>query len=253
MAGTHFKGPLLHGPDSNTRKYGYRVGTGMMPSAEFDTQHFDFTAGAASNLPNDAPGTTAVIDVGATLTENTALGEKSGVVGITSDGTLEGVSVFWPKTILLEAGKKFFMEVRVYSDDADDTDVKFGLSDVTAQVNPEDIWDTTTTDFIAVGVTDGSANLTAVYDKNNGGPVTDTFTNRSGDTLTLADATWTTLAFGFDGALLTFYKDGIHAGYASTAAQVPNDLLLAPYFSARTGGDAAHNVYFDYVRWSQER
>jgi len=246
MADTGFKGPIVHAPATLQGTYAYRSKVGMMDSAEFTVFHDDFIGTSPSNAPADYTWT-AIIDTGATLTNNASLVKKGGIIGITSDGASEGVSIYHPRTVKLESGKRFFMEVSCMTLDADDTDVQFGLSDLSATTDPEDMWDTSNADGVACGVLDGSAAIKLVYDKDNGGPVTET------STLVLSDSTWTTLAFGWDGVSLKFYKNGLFAGQALTTGQVPDDVLLAPFVGARTGGDAAHVVYFDYVRWALER
>lgn len=251
MAGTHFKGPVLHGPHSPKGTYAYRHNAGMMPSAEYAVYHNDFFEAAATNV---IPGTTAIIDTGATIT-NAATDAISytGVLKIASDGTTEGAALYWPKEIQLGQGKKFFMEVRCYTADADDTDVQFGLSAITATTNPEDIWTTTTTDLIAVGVLDGDATVGVLTDKNNGGDAVQL------GTYDLSDATWHTIGFEVSGTAadstmqVKVYVDGQLAITSDTETTIPDDLALAPFIGGRTGGDAAHVVYFDYVRWSLER
>lgn len=243
---------LIHSPIATQAKYAYRSKAGIIPSAEYSVYFNDFYEAASSNA---IPGTTAVIDTGATLTNDGTIC-YTGALDITSDGTSEGVALYWPAAIQLGQGKKFFMEVRCYTEDADDTDVQFGLTDLTATTNPEDLYTTASADLIAVGVLDGDATLGLLTDKNNGG---DTVQLASGTTYDLADATWTTLAFEVTGTAsagtmsVKVYKDGALAITSDTETTIPDDLALAPFIAGRTGGDAAHNVYFDYIRWSLER
>jgi len=248
---TGFKGPIIHGPISAQAAYAYRSQKGMLPSAEYAVYHNDFFEAASSNA---IPGTTAVIDTGATLTnaETDAI-SLTGVLDITSDGTTEGVALYWPKEVQLGQGKKFFMEVRVYTEDADDTDVQFGLSDLTATTNPEDLWTTAAANLIAYGVLDGDATVTMLCDKDNSGAAANL------GSIDLSDATWHTLGIEVSGTAASSnmavkgYVDGKLAITWDVETEIPDDLALAPFIGARTGGDAAHNVYFDYVRWSIER
>lgn len=231
---------IVHGKDGD---YSYRRGMGMFNSFEWVAFYDEFDGSPASNA---YPGWTAIIDTGGTATSAAIAG---GGAAITSDGTTEGVSLYRGKSVQL-SGRKFFMEVRVKTLDADDTDVKFGLTDLIATTNPEDLWATATADGIAAGVTDGSAALTLVYDKNNGGPVTET------SSAVLEDDTWAVLAITYNGAetpgegSLRLWKDGEVIATAATVAQIPEDLALAPFIGARTGGDAAHIVTFDYARYA---
>lgn len=258
MPATHFRGPLVHGPQAGAslrgvQPYAYRNGMGMVPSAEWVVYHEDFNVGIASNAPT---GATAIIDTGATLLAADVDAGDIGAGGagvITSDGTTEGVGCYYPKNVALGDGKKFFMEVRVYTDDADDTDVQFGLSEVNATTNPEDLWTTTATDLISFGVLDGDATVGMLADKNNAG------TSVKLGVHDLSDATWHVLAIEVVGTAggstmeVYGYVDGALSVTWGTETSVPDDLNLAPFFGARTGGDAAHNVYFDYVRWVYER
>lgn len=231
------------------RNYPYQTGMGMINSREWIVHFDDFIGSEASDELNYG-GYLTLQDAGETLVN---ADEHGGAVTISSDGTSEGIGFYLPKCIKL-TGKKFFMEVRAKTADADDTDLVFGLSDLSATSDPEDLWDTSNADGIACGVFDGSAALKLIYDKDNTGPVTETST-----VATLSDATYATLAISYNGATdpgnnaVQFWKDGVLAGAAGTNAQIPEDVVLAPFFAFRTGGDAAHTGTFDYFRWAVER
>ena len=242
---------LVQSPISKVRAYSYRSGCGIIPSAEYSVVFEDFYTAPTTNA---IPGTTAVIDTGATLTAAQADGiSDTGAIDITSDGVSEGVALYWPKGIQLGNGKKFFMEARVYTEDADDTDVQIGLSSVTASTNPEDLWTTAATDVIAFGVLDGDATVKMLCDKNNAG------TSAQTGTRDLSDATYHILGIEVAGSAadgnmsVKGYVDGKLAVEWATETSIPDDLALAPFIGARTGGDATHNIYFDYVRWSIQR
>ena len=253
--GTGITESLYHSKNvSDQAKYAYRKGVGLIPSSEYAVYFNDFFENPSSNA---IPGTTAVIDTGATATAaNAAAIGYNGAIDITSDGTTEGVAMYWPLNVQLGNDKKFVMEVRVYTEDADDTDVQFGLSALTATTNPEDLWTTTATDLIAFGVLDGDATPTMLCDKDNSGSSAET---ASGTDYDLSDATWHTLAIEVGGSAtdssmyVKGYVDGKLAVTWSTETTIPDDLPLAPFIGARTGGDAAHNVYYDYVRWAVSR
>lgn len=251
MATTGLNENLVHSTLSNQERYSYRSGAGITPSAEYSVYMDDFYLAPATNA---LPGTTAIIDVGATVTaaETDAI-SYSGVLKFASDGTTEGATLYWPKGIQLGLGKKFFMECRVYTAAAADTDVQFGLSALTAVVNPEDVWTTAATDLIAFGVLDGDATVTMLCDKNNSGSAAQLGTRD------LSDATWHTLAIEVSGSAsgstmgVKGYVDGKLALTWSGETTIPDDLALAPFIGARTGGVAGNIVYFDYVRWSLQR
>ena len=246
-----FQESLRHSPIETPRDYAYRSQAGLIPSAEYAVFFDDFFLNPSSNA---VPGTSVIIDTGATVTA-AALDAVSytGVIKIVSDGTSEGCSMYWPKGIRLGLGKKFFMEVRCYTEDADDTDVQFGLSIANATTNPEDLWTTASTDLIAFGVLDGDATVKMLCDKNNAG------TSASTGDLDLSDATWHTLAIEVGGTAASSnmwvkgYVDGALAETWATETSIPDDCALSPFIGARTGGAAGHDIYFDYVRWSLQR
>jgi len=244
---TGFTEPLVHSPRSNQAQYAYRSGKGIIPSAEWVVFHDEMVDSPASNA---LPGYSTVIDVGATLTAAATDGFSGGIVAIASDGVSEGVVNYLPKTVQIGT-KKWFMEVRCYTVAANDTDVQFGLSIANATTNPEDLWTTAATDLIAFGVLDGDATPGLLVDKNNSGT---TVSKPSGTAFDLSDATWHTLAIEGQGtSFVKAYVDGQLAVSHTTAATIPDDAVLVPFFGARTGGVAGNLIYFDYLRFSIER
>jgi len=239
---------IVHAKDTN---YPYRRGMGMFPSAEWVTFFDDFTGGVASNVPDGWAA--AIIDTGCTITN---AGLAGGVVLIDSDADNEGAAAYLNKSVAL-AGKKFFMEVRVKMEDVSASTFQFGLSDLTAVTNPEDIWTTTTTDYISFGNLD-AATVSLTYDKDNGGTVTETNTNTTA--ATLADDTYAVLAIAYNGATdptagaLTAYVNGTQVASALTHGQVPEDLPLAPFFGALAGHATTADVFhLDYFRFAVQR
>ena len=248
---THLQGDIRQSAISTGVDYTYRSNSGIIPSAENAVYFNDFFENPSSNA---IPGTSVVIDTGATVTAAaTDAISYTGVLKFASDGTTEGSAMYWPKGIQLGLGKKFFMECRVYTAAAADTDVQFGLSSLTATTNPEDLWTTTAADLIAFGVLDGDATVTMLCDKNNSGAAANL------GTIDLSDATWHTLAIEVTGTAaagtmgVKGYVDGKLAITWDVETEIPDDLTLAPFIGARTGGVAGNIVYFDYVRWSLER
>jgi hypothetical protein len=233
--------------------YLYRTGKGMIPSAEWVTFMEDFHGLITSNAPS---GWSTIIDTGATLTTFTTTATNGGVVQITSDAASEGVAIYRPRTVVL-SGKRFFMEARFRTSNATDSTVKFGLSDLTATTNPEDLWTTTAASFIAVGIDDGAATPTLVYDDNNTGPVTQTSTSTTA--IVVAD-TWHTVAFDYNGSTATgggvgalnVYFDG-GLVLTSSTAQLPITRVLSPYIGHLAGNGAVRTCDIDYVRYSIQR
>ena len=251
MAGTSFKGPILHGPETSRLLYPYRTGKGMIPSAEWFVFHDDFEGIVTSNVPDR--WSAAIIDTGCTIT-NADL--AAGALLFDSDADNEGAACYLEKCVALN-GKKFFMECRVKVEDASAMTFQMGLSILNATTNPEDIWTTASTDYIAFGTLD-SAEAVLTYDKNNGGTVTETSSDSTA--ATLADDTYATLAIAYNGAStladgsLKAYVNGVETAAALTEAQVPDDVVLAPFIGMLAGHATTADVaHVDYVRFALER
>jgi len=237
-----FKGPLVHSNRSNQEGYAYRNGFGMMNSAEFYVKHEDFTDTITTNAPT---GWTAIIDTGATIVADTTAGSATGVLYFDSDGTTEGAAIYLPEVLQLVSGKRMFMEMRFKTEIADDSDVQFGLSSVTATTNPEDLWTTASADVLAFGTLDGSAATVLLADLANAGTAVVT------GTISLVSATWHTLAIYFDGTRAYGYVDGNLS--ASTITTVPVGVTLAPFIGFRNGSAATTEGQCDYLRIVMER
>lgn len=243
---TSFSSPINHSPVGVGKSYAYRGGTGMMPSAEWVVVMDDFTGAVTTNVPIGWDA--AVIDTGATVVTDTTAAYGTGVLLFDSDGATEGVAIYGEKSIQLTAGKKFWMELRFQTELADDSDVQFGLTSLTATTNPEDLWTTTATDLVAFGVLDGDATVTMLADKSNSGSTAEL------GTIDLVSAQWHTLAIFYDGAKLHGYVDGQKAlTWAQAAATIPTGVALAPFFGFRNGSAATTEGHADYVRIVLER
>jgi hypothetical protein len=260
-AGAHgagFKEPIVfaHGA-SPASKYRYRNGLGMVPSAEFYVFHDDFlsfmpTTSVTNGQPANTPTgwTSAVIDTGATAVVSSATSApaaSTGVLIVDSDGAAEGVALYLPKGVQLVSGKKFFMEIRTYVENADDCDLQFGLTDLTATTNPEDLYTTTAANLITFGVLDGDATTGMLADIANGGSSV-----QAGD-IDVSDATWHILAISYDGVNAHGWVDGQKSLTLTTAANIPLATALAPFIAFRNGSAATNEGFFDYVRFSMER
>lgn len=243
---TGFTVPVVHSPVSASKAYSYRSKMGLVPSAEFLVFHDDFIGAVTTNVP--AGWDAAVIDTGATVVTDTTAAYGTGILLFDSDGATEGAAIYHEKGIQLTAGKKFFMEIRFQTELADDSDVQFGLSALTAVTNPEDLWTTAATDLVAFGVLDGDATVTMLADKSNSGSTAELGTRD------LTSAAWHTLAIGYDGSKLKGYVDGkLALTWSQADATIPTGVALAPFVGFRNGSAATTEGHLDYVRIVLER
>src|SRR3569623_353759 len=223
--GAGFTESLVHAPVSNYGAYKYRSKMGLMDSAEFSVEFNDFRKLVTSNVPIGFSA--AIIDTGSTLTMATDM----------------------PKATQLTSGKKFFMEMRCRTNNASEVDLQFGLSDLTATTNPEDLWTTTAANLDAFGLLAGSAYPKMLSDKSNGGTSVQAQTVKA-----LSSDTDYVLAIGYDGTTLSGFINGVEVlTWSGAATTIPTGVALAPFFGARTGATAANTVTVDYVRFVIER
>jgi hypothetical protein len=257
MPGSAFGTPLLDSRKSTGNKYAYRHRMGLVPCAEFDVFHDDFhsfmittaiTNGPVANTPlNGWSG--AVIDTGATVVADTTVGHHTGALLFDSDGATEGAAIYTTKSFQLVSGKRFFMETRFKTEVADDSDVQFGLSALTAVSNPEDLWTTAAADLVAFGVLDGDATVKMLADKSDSGSTAET------GTIDLTSATWHTLGIYFNGgSVLQGYVDGALAlTWAQASTTIPTGVTLAAFVGFRNGSAATTEGHCDYIRVVSER
>lgn len=255
--GSGISASLVHAPASPQGPYSYLSGIGMAPSREWSVFFDDFysfigtadiTNGPVANTPWGWQS--SAIDTGSTAVFLTtaALG-ANGVLNLSDATVSEGVAIWGPKAIQLTAGKRFMMETRVRTSDVTDNALQFGLSDLTASTNPEDLWTTVAANLVAVGILDGAATVGMLIDAGNSG------TARVEGTRSMVVDTWHTLALYYNGVNITCYVDGkqslVWTGAAST---IPTGVALAPFFGTLNGnGAGAATNYFDYIRWASER
>lgn len=228
--------------------YPYRSQKGMLPSQEWVYVFDDFNQTIATNVPTGWAA--AIIDSGCTVT----LSGANGRAVFTADAASEGAAIYRPASIQL-GGRPFYMELKgQIAAAADDVLFGFGLTDLSATTNPEDLGTTASSDFIRFGLNDGAANPVLVYDKDNTGPVTQTATD-----VTISAATDYIWAIEYTGAStagdarLHAYINGNRVLTSSTPAQIPEDLPLAPYIMMVSGNGAAHVASVDYIRWAYLR
>jgi len=222
---------------------------GMMPSSEFRVMHEDFDSIFATNA---IAGWAAIIDTGCTnVTNTTATTGANGVMSMTSDTTSEGSALYGAKSFQLISGKRFFMECRVQLNEVTDNAFQFGLSDLTATSNPEDLWTTTAANLVTFGILDGSAAVQMLCDKSDSGSTAET------GTISLVAATWHRLGIYYDGGTqIQGFVDGDLAitwaqAFASTA---PTAVALAPFLGHLNGdGSGTDTAFVDYIRIVSER
>lgn len=242
---TGFTSPLVEAPRSKASGYPYRAGLGIMPSAEYVVFHDDFHGPVATNVPNGWDA--AIIDTGCTVTQAAT---SPGVILFDSDAANEGAAIYTPKMVNLTTGKRFFIEVRAKVEDASAMTFQFGLTDLTATTNPEDLWTTVAASFLTFGTLD-TATVSLGYDKSNATPVSDVSTAANG---VLEDDTWAVLGIGYDGVNAKGYVNGQLAVTSSTTAKVPNGIELAVFVGMLAGhATTADLAHVDYVRFAMER
>jgi hypothetical protein len=255
---TGFKGPIVHGTSSTADGYGYRVGMGMMPTAEFAVFHDDFnsfvvstaiTNGPVANTPWGWAG--AIVDTGGTVVINTtaAIG-ANGVLTFADATAAEGAAIYTVESFQLTAGKKMFIEARIRTDDVTDNNFLFGLSDLSATTNPEDLWTTASANVVSFGLGDGDSNPKMLSDAGNSGTDFQTQTVKG----MLVDR-WYTLAIYYDGAKLHGYVDGTRVlTWSGAAATIPTGVSLGLFVGHTNGNGAGGNLAVcDYIRVVSER
>ena len=251
--------PLKHSGAGIGKAYAYRAGTGMVPTAEWVVLFEDFlqpwipttaiTNGPVANTP--LPWQGAIIDSGATVAVNTtATVGANGVITFADATASEGAAVYGQKTIQLISGKRFWMECRMRTDDVTDNNFLFGLSDLTATTNPEDLYSTTSDNLISFGLGDGDSNPKLLVDKANSGTSFQTQTVKG-----MAVNTWHILAIEYDGVKVKGYVDGkLALTWSGASTTIPTATALAPFISHVNGNGAGGNLAIvDYIRIVSER
>jgi hypothetical protein len=239
---------IVHAPRSQANANWYRSGLGMFGSAEFQATMDDFTGPVATNVPFGWAA--AIIDTGGTTTTSTTAATGANGVLVLADATLsEGAAFYGARGLQLTAGKRAFVEVRFQTDDVTDNAVQFGLTDLTATTNPEDLWTTTAANLVAFGLLDGLATPQMLADKSNSGSTAEA------GTISVVASTWTTMAIYYDGVNLFGFVNGNQAlKWSQASTTIPTGVALAPFVGHINGNGAGGNVVlFDYIRWSFER
>lgn len=143
------------------------------------------------------------------------------------------------ESFLFESGKRLFFESRFKVSDATATDVVMGLQ--ITDTTPLDVTDGV---FFIKGNGDTSVDL--LVEKNN----TATTTSGIAD---MADDTFTTLSFYYNGSDEIVYAVNGVVGGASAVTNLPDDENLTVSFALQNGASAVKTMTVDYVFVAKER
>jgi hypothetical protein len=205
---------------------------GQPAATKFHTYFEDFdyyTAGDWTVTETDAGATQALAngDGGLLLVTNTAADDD--LVALQKVG----------ESFLFASGKRLFFEARFKVSDATQSDVVMGLQ----------ITDTTpldATDGVFFIKADGSTSVSLLVEKNNTATTT-------ASVATMADDTFITLGFYYDGASTIQYSvNGAIAG-TSVTTNLPDDEELTVSFAIQNGEAVAKTMTVDYVFVAKER
>lgn len=138
-----------------------------------------------------------------------------------------------------QSGKRLWFEIRFQTNDATETDIVAGLQ----------ITDTTplaVTDGVYFLKSDGAATADFMVTK-------DSTSTTASAVATLANATFITLGFYYDGvSTISYYVDKVRGGTVATT-NMPDDEELTVSFGIQNGAAAAKTLTVDYVYAAQER
>lgn len=138
-----------------------------------------------------------------------------------------------------ESGKRLWFEIRLQTSDATDSDIVAGL-----QIT--DNSPLAVSDGVFFLKADGAATADFLVEK-------DSTATTAAAVATLADDTWITLGFMYDGAsAIHYYVDRVLAG-TSVTTNMPDDEELTISFGIQNGEAAAKTLTVDYIFAAQER
>jgi hypothetical protein len=204
-----------------------------MPAPTLFHQYFEdfdyYTAADWTVTETDAGATQALADGdgGLLLITNTAADDD--LVALQKKG----------ESFLFEVGKRLFFEARFKVSDATQSDLVIGLQ--ITDTTPLDV-----TDGVFFIKADASTSVSLLVEKNN------TATTTTG-VATLANDTFITLGFYFDGASSIEYSvNGTVLG-TSVTTNLPNDEALTVSIALQNGEAVAKTMTVDYVFVAKER
>jgi hypothetical protein len=205
---------------------------GQLAATKFHTyfEDFDYYTAADWTVTETQAGATQALadgDGGLLLLTNTAADDD--LVALQKVG----------ESFRFEAGKKLFFEARFRVSDATQSDVVMGLQ----------ITDTTPLD-VSDGVffikADGAATVNFVVEKNG-------TTTTASSVATLANNTFVSLGFYYDGvSQVQYFVNGVSAG-ASVTTNLPDDEDMTVSFAIQNGEAVAKTMTVDYVFVAKER
>lgn len=167
-----------------------------------------------------------------------------GVLLITNDDA-DNDAVFFNKvgeSFLMEAGKRAWFKARVKLSDATQSDMVIGLQ--ITDTTPLDV-----TDGIYFLKADDAATLAIICRKN----ATTGSTSATG-IATMADDTWITLGWYFDGkSTLAYFVDEVQLGTLDASSTYLPDTDLTVSFGVQNGAAAAKTMSVDYILAAKER
>lgn len=205
---------------------------GMPSPTKFHSYMEDFdyyVAGDWTVTETDSGATQALTDGdgGLLLVTNTAA--DNDLVGIQKKG----------ESFRFESGKKLFFEARFKVSDATQSDLAIGLQ--ITDTTPLDI-----TDGVFFIKADGSTSVSFSVEKNNTATTTTAVA-------TMADDTFITLGFNYDGgSVMQYCVNGVVAG-TSVTTNLPDDEDLAISFALQNGEAVAKTMTVDYIFVAKER
>lgn len=205
---------------------------GMPSPTKFHSYMEDFdyyVAGDWTVTETDSGATQALTDGdgGLLLVTNTAA--DNDLVGIQKKG----------ESFRFASGKKLFFEARFKVSDATQSDLAIGLQ--ITDTTPLDI-----TDGVFFLKADGSTSVSFLVEKNNTATTTSAVA-------TMADDTFITLGFNYDGGgLMEYCVNGVVAG-TSAVTNLPDDEDLAISFALQNGEAVAKTMTVDYIFVAKER
>jgi hypothetical protein len=137
------------------------------------------------------------------------------------------------------SGKKLFFEARFKVSDATQSDLAIGLQ--ITDTTPLDI-----TDGVFFLKADGSTSVSFLVEKNNTATTTTAVA-------TMADDTFITLGFNYDGgSVMQYCVNGVVTG-TSAVTNLPDDEDLTVSFSIQNGEAVAKTMTVDYIFVAKER
>jgi len=143
------------------------------------------------------------------------------------------------ESFLFASGKRLFFEARFKVNDATESDVVIGLQ--ITDITPLDV-----TDGVFFIKADGAATVNLLVEKNNTATTTSSVA-------TMADDTFITLGFYYDGSTQIQYSvNGTVLG-TSVTTNLPDDEALTVTMALQNGAAAAKTMTVDYVFVAKER